>query len=61
MFIFLAMLFVVIGILLFIKSTKLTGSGGMILIIKISSVGMVILGTVLFFFIANGNIVLPLV
>lgn len=60
MFIFVAILFVIIGILLFIKSNKMDNSQGAKLIVRISSIGMIILGFVLFYYMESGNLVLLL-
>lgn len=57
---FLAILFVIIGILLLVKSNKMTNSQGLKLIVRISSVSNVILGIVLFFYgVIGNNIYLP--
>ena len=60
MFIFVAILFIIIGIILFIKSNKMDNSQRAKLIVRMSSVCMIILGVVLFYYVANGNLVLPL-
>ncbi|MFI3227673.1 MAG: hypothetical protein R3Y09_09705 [Clostridia bacterium] len=60
MFIFIAIVFVIIGILLFIKSNKIDNPQGVKLIVKISSVGMIILGIGLFCYMVIGNAMLPL-
>lgn len=47
---FLAILFVFIGILLFVKSYKMTNSQGLKLIVRIASASNIILGIVLFYY-----------
>lgn len=60
MFMLIAILFVVVGVLLFLKSTKMPPKQGLNIVVGILSVVMVILGIILLLYVASGNIELPL-
>ncbi len=53
-------LFLIVGVLLFIKATKVKNYPIASVLIKISAIAMVILGLVLLYNLASNNIVLPL-